>query len=579
MEIKNKNTIRVTFILLIGVFIGWLLFGGKSSNKADQTNQEHNHMASTTWTCSMHPQIRQNEPGDCPICGMELISVSLDNLHEDPALVVMSEYAQKLANVQTMVVGDRNDAGQIRLNGKVAVDERRSYVQSSHIAGRVEQLMVNFTGETVSRGQALARLYSPELMTAQKELLQAYSIRASNPVLFDAAKERLKQWKITDRQINNIIERGQVSDQFTIYADVGGVVTEKLVELGDYIKQGEAIYQIANLEQLWVQFDAYERTINWIKEGSTISFTVGSLPGETFVGKVDFVDPLLNDQTRVSSARVVVDNSEGRLKPGMFATGILEIPVQEEGQLSVPKSAVLWTGERSIVYVKEHGGFKLRNVVLGAELGGAYMIAQGLNPAEEIVVNGTFTVDAAAQLAGKPSMMTAPKNQALGATESTLFELPSVEHKMDLNQRNQMAIKQLIDTYLKLKDALVEDDFQNAKAFTSQLWEAVEKVNLPQEDAKTQQVWEGVVSQFDKAKKMTLAKDIDGLRAYFELVSELMIYTLESFELSIQTIYLQHCPMANSDQGANWLSRSKEVMNPYFGSQMRYCGEVERAIN
>lgn len=383
--------------------------------------------------------------------------------------------------------------------------------------------MVNFTGETVSRGQALARLYSPELMTAQKELLQAYSIRASNPVLFDAAKERLKQWKITDRQINNIIERGQVSDQFTIYADVGGVVTEKLVELGDYIKQGEAIYQIANLEQLWVQFDAYERTINWIKEGSTISFTVGSLPGETFVGKVDFVDPLLNDQTRVSSARVVVDNSEGRLKPGMFATGILEIPVQEEGQLSVPKSAVLWTGERSIVYVKEHGGFKLRNVVLGAELGGAYMIAQGLNPAEEIVVNGTFTVDAAAQLAGKPSMMTAPKNQALGATESTLFELPSVEHKMDLNQRNQMAIKQLIDTYLKLKDALVEDDFQNAKAFTSQLWEAVEKVNLPQEDAKTQQVWEDVVSQFDKAKKMTLAKDIDGLRAYFELVSELMI--------------------------------------------------------
>src|SRR5690606_31250235 len=218
-----------------------------------------------------------------------------------------------------------------------------------------------------------------------------------------------------------------------------------------------AIYQIANLEQLWVQFDAYERTLNWIKEGSTISFTVGSLPGETFEGKVDFVDPLLNDQTRVSSARVVVDNSEGRLKPGMFVTGILEIPVQEEGQLNVPKSAVLWTGERSIVYVKEHGGFKLRNVVLGPELGGAYMIAQGLNPGEEIVVNGTFTVDAAAQLAGKPSMMTAPKNQALGTTESTLFELPGVEQKIDLNQRNQMAIKQLIDTYLKLKDALVED--------------------------------------------------------------------------------------------------------------------------
>src|SRR5690606_11536216 len=307
----------------------------------------------------------------------------------------------------TMIVGEKNDAGQIRLNGKIAVDERRSYVQSSHIAGRVEQLMVNFTGEKVTRGQALARMYSPKLMTAQKELLQAHAIRESNPALFEAAKERLRRWKIPDGQISSIIKRGQASDQFTIYADVGGIVTEKLVELGDYLEQGEAIYQIANLEELWVQFDVYERTMNWIKEGSTVAFTVGSLPGETCQGEVDFVDPLLNSQTRVSTARVVVDNSQGRLKPGMFATGIIDIPVKEgQGQMSVPKSAVLWTGERSIVYVKENGGFKLRNVVLGPELGGSYIITQGLQSGEEIVINGTFTVDAAAQLSGRSSMMT-----------------------------------------------------------------------------------------------------------------------------------------------------------------------------
>jgi len=579
MEIKNKNTIRLILILLVGVFIGWLIFGDSSSDETQEIDDHAAQHEHTIWTCSMHPQIRQSESGDCPICGMELISMSQDNLDQDPELVSMSEYAQKLANVQTMIVGEKNDAGQIRLNGKIAVDERRSYVQSSHIAGRVEQLMVNFTGEKVTRGQALARMYSPKLMTAQKELLQAHAIRESNPALFEAAKERLRRWKIPDGQISSIIKRGQASDQFTIYADVGGIVTEKLVELGDYLEQGEAIYQIANLEELWVQFDVYERTMNWIKEGSTVAFTVGSLPGETFQGEVDFVDPLLNSQTRVSTARVVVDNSQGRLKPGMFATGIIDIPVKEgQGQMSVPKSAVLWTGERSIVYVKENGGFKLRNVVLGPELGGSYIITQGLQSGEEIVINGTFTVDAAAQLSGRSSMMTT-KGEVLHTQNQTHDGLIELQQKINVSQEDQKAIKHVLSIYLKLKDALVEDDFKNAQTFTSQLWEAVDNVESEQMEPQTQQVWNGVISQFDGIKKMTLAQDIDSLRAYFEKVSELMIYTITSFELHMETIYLQHCPMANSDLGANWLSRSKQVMNPYFGSQMLYCGEVVKEIN
>src|SRR5690606_29633595 len=184
MDIKNKNNIRLVVILLVGVFLGWLLFGGNNSSETHEDHAEESHEEHSIWTCSMHPQIRQSEPGDCPMCGMELIPLAQDELTGDPDLVMMSDYAQKLANVQTVIVEQQSDAGQIRLNGKIAVDERRAYVQASHIAGRVEQLMVNFTGENVSRGQALAKIYSPELMTAQKELLQAYSIRESNPVLF-----------------------------------------------------------------------------------------------------------------------------------------------------------------------------------------------------------------------------------------------------------------------------------------------------------------------------------------------------------------------------------------------------------
>lgn len=580
MKLKNKNSILVIVVLLIGVFLGWLLFGGNHSDESHGENPDETHEKHTTWTCSMHPQIRQSESGDCPICGMELIPLAQESTVGNSDMVMMSDYAQKLANVQTMTVGDKSEAGQIQLNGKVAVDERRAYVQSSHIPGRIEQLMVNFTGEKVSRGQALAKLYSPELMTAQKELLQAYSIRESNPVLFEAAKERLKRWKITDRQINTIIDRKQASDQFTIYADVGGVVTDKLVELGDYIERGEPIYEIANLQKLWVQFDLYERTIGWIQKGSKVTFSVNSLPGETFDGVVSFVDPLLNNQTRVSTARVEIDNSDGRLKPGMFVTGTIEVPVEEnQGQLSVPKSAVLWTGERSIVYVKDNGGFLLRNVVLGPALGGSYVIKEGLEPGEEIVVNGTFTVDAAAQLAGKSSMMSPKEDEVSVQHTHGQIMLPEVEQPYKISEVNQEAFNQFLAAYLQLKNALVEDDFSSAKTFTKDFWDAVEKVDSDKMEAQGQEAWKAIASHLHEIEKMTKASDIEGLRSYFEKVSELMIYVFTAYEMEMETLYVQHCPMANSDLGANWLSRSKEVQNPYFGSQMLFCGEVVKEIN
>src|SRR5690606_20092387 len=242
-------------------------------------------------------------------------------------------------------------------------------------------------------------------------------------------------WKVSEKQINNIIETQQASDKFTIYADVNGIVTDKLVDLGDYIDRGEPIYEIANLQKLWVQFDAYERTIGWCEEGVKVSFSVNSLPGETFEGVVSFVDPLLNNQTRVSTVRVEIDNKEGRLKPGMFVTGTIEVPVKNnQKQLSVPKSAVLWTGERSIVYVKDHGGFLLRSVVLGPDLGYSYVIKEGLESGEEIVVNGTFTVDAAAQLAGKTSMMSPKEGVSSGDHVHEQAMLPKIDQAFKISK-------------------------------------------------------------------------------------------------------------------------------------------------
>jgi Cu(I)/Ag(I) efflux system membrane fusion protein len=578
MKIKNKKTLIVAGSILFGLLLGWLFFGGNNNSTEQSGHSAAEHSEESIWTCSMHPQIRQNEPGDCPICGMELIPVENGIDQQNPQVIHLSEYAKKLANVQTMTVGAEATANKIRLNGKVAVAESHSYSQSTHIPGRIERLYVNFTGEKVSRGQALAQIYSPELVTAQEELLQAYSIRESNPRLFDAAKEKLENWKISQNQINRILERGEPSEQFTISADMSGIVSEKKVELGDYVQRGTPIYEIANLSQVWVLFDIYENDMSWIEEGDKIEFTVASLPGETFEGKVEFIDPLVNPQTRVSTARIVVDNEKGSLKPGMFVTGTVKIPMGEsaKNKLTVPKSAVLWTGKRSVVYVEaeDGSGYLLREVVLGPSLGDSYVISEGLESGEKVVVNGTFTVDAAAQLAGKPSMMSPEKEIAIG--EKTVEEGVI---QIEIPESAMTALNEIVTTYLELKNSLVSDDFSGAKENAVELEKIIQNLDVPglNEEAKT--VWESYREQLEKEANVLLkTNEIEALRDGFVKFSASLIGLVKTFQLVDETLYVLHCPMAKSNEGADWLSLSSEIQNPYFGARMLKCGEVKNTL-
>lgn len=281
---------------------------------------------------------------------MDLIPLENMDTAEVPIRVVMGKDAVRLANISTITIGFQDAKKELRLNGKVQVDERKVYAQTTHIPGRIEQLTINFTGETVSRGQQLAQVYSPDLMTAQEELLQAFRIKESQPELYEAAKQKLRNWRISESSIQKIISTQKPIQRFSITADVSGVVTEKKANLGDYVDRGIALYEIADLSSVWVLFDVYEADMAWVKKGDKVNYTIASLPGESFEGVVSFVDPFINPETRVATARVEVKNTNGMLKPEMFATGLV-IPKQayiQESQVIVPKSAVLWTGERSV---------------------------------------------------------------------------------------------------------------------------------------------------------------------------------------------------------------------------------------
>jgi membrane fusion protein, copper/silver efflux system len=432
---RNKY-VRYSLILMLGTFFGWLLFHPTQKNE-DKHELVTEVVQGTIWTCSMHPQIRMEQPGLCPICGMELIPlVKSSSTSEDPSAIHLSKDAAQLANVLTSVVSKQKPVKEVRLYGKVQADERLFQSQVAHVPGRIEKLFVNFTGESVIKGQVLAEIYSPELITAQQELLETVKTKQTQPELYLASKEKLRQWKLTDNQIAAIENSGVTRNNFEVEANSTGTVTARRVNTGDYVSQGAVLYDIADLSEVWVMFDAYESDIQFLRKDETVAFTIQALPGNNYSGKIIFIDPVIDPVTRVARIRVQAENKSGRLKPEMFATGIVSSTLNEfSNNVVIPKTAVLWTGKRSVVYVKQTGDepvFKIREIGLGPMLGDSYVVTDGLSEGEEIVTSGTFSVDAAAQLEGKPSMM----NPGGGNTSANNMEGMEMTEK-DLKIKNK----------------------------------------------------------------------------------------------------------------------------------------------
>ena len=581
MKKLNKTTLYIALgTLVIGVLLGALFFGGNNKSSQDTTAQEAEQ---TIWTCTMHPQIRKTEPGLCPICGMELVPLNTDGADVGPSEVRMTPTAMQLANVQTSIVKRQKPVKEIRMNGKVKPDERKLFSQVSHIPGRLEQLLVDFTGEYVSSGQTVAYIYSPELVTAQDELLEAYKIKETQPELYNAAREKLKNWKLSEKQVDNIINTGKLQERFPVKADKSGIVSNKKVNTGDYVTRGQALFEIANLNTVWVMFDVYEQDLAWINKGDAVNFSVQSLPGKVFKSKVDFIDPVIDPARRVASARVQVSNQSNQLKPEMFATGVIETPLKKQNEaLVIPKSAVMWTGERSIVYVQEPSAgsghnFMLREVVLGPMLGDSYVVKEGLEEGEEIVTNGTFSVDAAAQLAGKPSMMN-PEGGAMsmGHNHGDMNNNATDDvGRKNINDLEQATIYQLVQQYELLKDALVDDDFNKSKQLAKSLYKAMKQTDMSNFSGAEHKIWmQHSSNALNALEQMKEAKNIGEIRRYLKPLSGQIITIARHFAPFKKSLYVMRCPMADKNKGADWISFEGEVKNPYYGAEMLTCGSV-----
>jgi len=577
---KYKIYIVAIAALAIGLLLGKFLF----KSTIPITNEQHReHKTSEAeadiWTCSMHPQIRQNEPGDCPICGMDLIPADQSSSSNSNGFQMTAEAIQ-LANIQTSIIGSsaNSDGTTLKLNGKIQANETKSASLVTHIPGRIEKLYVSYTGEQVNKGQKIATIYSPELITAQKELLEAQKIQDISPGLLTAAKNKLKYWKIGDQVIQDILSTGTIRENFNIYADHSGVVNQKRVSVGDYLTTGKVLFDVQNLSNLWALFDVYENDLPKIKVGRKINFTTPSAPNKIFKANIAFVNPVIDPQTRVATIRAEVYNSGSKLKPEMFITGELSTS-QKSGNLAVPKSAVLWTGQRSVVYVKipdsDIPSFEYREVELGSSTQVGYAIISGLEMGEEVVTNGAFVIDASAQLNNQTSMMN--KNvMAKNAIHSD--HLPDYTSTTPSEFKGQLSA--LANSYFSVKDALVETDAAKAIESTKEVLILVENVDMSLVKSKSHIYWmEQLKAIQSHGKNITETEDIEEQRKQFDYLSQALIKSLKVFGVDSDTFYVQHCPMANDNDGADWLSKHEKILNPYFGEKMLTCGTVQDTID
>jgi Cu(I)/Ag(I) efflux system membrane fusion protein len=362
------------------------------------------------YTCSMHPSVRQQAPGKCPICDMNLIPVRRDEMRS--GVVTLDDGRQQEIGLRTGVVALRPLADRITTVGRVAYDESRLHDVSVKFAGWIGKLYVDQTGQRVRRGQTLFTLYSPELYGAEQEFLSALesqrAARASAApdradYLVEAARQKLRLWDLGEGEIRRIAARGAPEKEVPVASPAAGVVIEKDVVQGASVQPGMKLFRIAGLDRMWIEAEVYEADLGRVTLGAPATVTLRALPGRQLHGRVALVEPALAAESRTARVRIEVLNPVGTLGPALRPDMYAEVELSGAGRQSlvVPESAVLYTGPRTVVFVDLGGGrFRPREVRLGAKSAGAYEVLAGLCEGDRVVTSGNFLLDAESRLTG-----------------------------------------------------------------------------------------------------------------------------------------------------------------------------------
>ncbi len=598
------------------------------------------------YTCSMHPSVRLPDPdAKCPICYMDLIAVTDHAGASNPLRLSLSESAAAMSQIETTPVARFFPTAETRLYGKVTYDETSVARLTAYFPGRIDRLFVNYVGVIVSKSDHIAEVYSPDLLAAFEELRQITAasngsesmseiVRSATRDTLVASRDKLRLYGLTDEQIAEIESGEYQSDRLTIFAPIGGVVTHLAVREGDYVSTGSSIATVADLSRLWLNLEAYESQLPMLRWGQKLTFTVEAHPGESFEGQISFIETLVDDRTRTATVRVAVDNKDRRLKPGMFASAVLRPRISETGAvvgdelagrwlspmhpsivkdepgqcdicgmdlvpaeslgivgepaqavepLVVPRTAVLFTGKRSVVYVAvedtETPTYEGREVVLGPRAGDFYIVREGLEEGEQVVVSGAFRIDSAMQIAAKPSMMK-PDGGKTASVHSGHDKLIGADKAITESGRVPVsfvhALEPVYAGYLDAQEALASDDMNGFNRAAGDLSTAIGFVEDAGLDRLRLNAWRLAAANL---RHDGSPQDLESARMRFEDMSRAVLSLQEQFgHERNETWYVVHCPMAFGNKGADWIQRGEQIRNPYLGSRMFRCGEIRQSF-
>lgn len=389
----------------------------------------HSHAAAgdsnTRFICPMMCTPPQAEPGRCPVCAMELVPATSGVGDSDARSIQIEPAARRVANIRTVAVTSAPMTRTIRAIGELRYDEGALKTISAYVDGRLDRLYADYTGVVVKKGDQLALVYSPQLYSGQVELLLAKKssedsrtatlarVVQSNHDLYTSAKQRLVSLGMTELQIEQLEEAGEANSRMHLCAPISGTVIEKLAVEGQYVKEGDAIYKLADLSTVWLMLKLYPEDAATIRCGQTVQAEVQSLPGQKFAGRVAFIDPSVDPKTRTVGVRVVIPNDDGLLRVGDYAKATIDVPLSDAEAVVVPRDAVLMAGNNSVLYVEtEPGRFEIRRVVLGPNCGDKIVIRSGVKQGEYAATRGNFLIDSQMQLAGNPSLIDPTKSES-----------------------------------------------------------------------------------------------------------------------------------------------------------------------
>jgi membrane fusion protein, copper/silver efflux system len=601
MKTRHPFQKIVPLIALLNVLI--IAACQKNAGPTQDSNVEY-------YTCTMHPSVKSKAPGKCPICSMDLVPVMKKGgagpqhehgdmqamkegekkEEEKPSEFVVPVERQQQIGVTYAKVERKPLRHTIRAVGLIAPDKGRNWQFVSRVDGYVQKLHVTAPGEIVEKDAPLLSIYSPDLLTSEREFVELLRMRDEAKTkearemperLIESAKRRLQLWNVTEQQIVDLEKTRQASETLTLLSPFRGIVQSVPVDQGKNVKVGDMLVEVADLSLVWMWAEFYENELSMLKAGQTFAITAKSYPGEKFEGALSLINPFLDEMKRTAKVRIDIPNPDFKLRPGMYVNAELGMDMGEG--LTVPVSAIMPTGTRNVVFVdKGEGKLEPRILELGSKYGDIYEVRSGVEEGERVVASGNFLIDAETKVQGAFKAFEEPEREAPRRPHTTQAAEQSTSQAADaarLPGQAQALFEPSIKTYLAIHEELAHDRFARVAELAAQLRQQLTAITNSgiKPDRQAQLYLQRLKALMDALGNFKPASMEEARIEFGDVSAALIALLTQCPPPPSQPLYVMKCPMWEKSP-AQWIQAGKDVQNPFMGQAMLSCGEVVRSV-